>query len=394
MISSKHQDLLNGINDREVIEVCQALVRIKSVNPPGSERAIAEFAAGYLNKAGLQVELIEHGAERASVLARLKGSGELPGVLCSAHLDTVPVGVEKWIRDPFSGDLEEGKVWGRGSADMKGGMAAMMAAGKALVEAGSALRGDLILAFTAGEEVDSLGAAAVAKRQDILPLQAILVSEPSDNEVFIAEKGALWLQIDTYGQTAHGSMPHLGHNALMMMVRLIYALEELNVPFQADPLLGDFSRSFNTIAGGVATNVVPDRCTLTVDMRTVPGQDHRAIVDQFEGVIAALKKQDSNFRATLSTLNDRPPVRTDSGHPAVRRFIQVLTGVTGQAAEPAGVRYYTDASTYIPAWKDVPMIICGPGQAGQAHQPNEFVEISKLTDSVKIYLLALLEFLT
>lgn len=393
MTGMKEEWPLEFAQEGEVIAVCQKLVQLISVNPPGNERAVAGYVADYLRTAGVQVELVDHGPDRASVLARLKGTGERPGLLYSAHLDTVPVGKEKWLHEPFSGELAEGKLWGRGSSDMKGGMAGMMVAAKVLAAAGAKLKGDLIMAFTAGEEVDSLGAVALAGRQDLLPLQALIVSEPSSNEIFVAEKGALWIQLETHGQTAHGSMPELGRNAIMMMVALINALEKVQIPFDPHPMLGGFSRSFNTIAGGVKTNVVPDHCELTIDMRTVPGQDHQAIVKKYEEVLAALKEQNPEFRATLTVLNDRPPVTTAADHPVVSRFNQVLLKACGRTSEPKGVRYYTDAAALIPVWPDVPMVICGPGEARLAHQPNEYVAIDLLEESVKIFTLAAMEFL-
>jgi succinyl-diaminopimelate desuccinylase len=376
--------LLSHITEADVVEVCQELVRLNSVNPPGNELGAAQFAAGYLKAAGLEVEMIHHNPERASILARLRGSGEAPGVLLSGHLDTVPVGVEQWLHDPFGGEVADGRVWGRGASDMKGGVAAIMVAVKALAQAKYPLRGDILLALTAGEEVDSLGATVIAQRTDLGPLQALLVAEPSSNELFVAEKGALWLEVSTHGKTAHGSMPDLGKNAILMMVEFLNELKQMKVPFIPHPLLGGFSMSANTIEGGVKTNVVPDHCAATIDMRTVPGQDHKQIVAQFNDLVEQLEKADPDFRATVTVVNDRPPVTTDAGHPMVIAFNQALAEVTGQPATPMGVRYYTDAAAIVPVI-DLPVIICGPGEAGMAHQPNENVEVEKLVQAARIY---------
>ncbi len=384
--------ILQRVRDSDVVALCRDLVRIKSVNPPGDERPIAEFVGNVLRDAGLSVELLPHDGTRASVLARLPGSGERPGLLYSAHLDTVPVGAEPWLHDPFAGEVAEGKVWGRGAADMKGGLAAMLTAARVLAQAHTALRGDLVLALTAGEEVDSLGAAAVAARSDLGPLSAIIVSEPSDNDVYVAEKGALWLEITTRGKTAHGSMPDLGRNAISMMVPLLAELERLNIPYKDDSLLGGFTRSVNTISGGVKTNVVPDLCTATVDMRTVPGQDHAAIVRQVELLAERLARDIPGFRASVRVVNDRQPVMTPVDHPLVQQFVGIVAEITGTTPQPKGVRYYTDAATLAPAL-GLPMIICGPGQAGLAHQPNEYVEIHKLVEAARIMTLAALRLL-
>jgi succinyl-diaminopimelate desuccinylase len=379
--------LLSFVKEADALKFCQELVRIKSVNPPGDELQAAEYVTSVLKKIGLEVELIKHSPTRASVLARLKSSRKKPGLLYNGHLDTVPVGSEKWIHEPFNADISEGKVWGRGTADMKGGLAALMVAAKALAEARLPLQGDLIVAATAGEEADSLGATAVAARPNLGPVQAVVIAEPSYNDIYVAEKGAFWLELTTQGKTAHGSMPEMGQNAIMMMVPLINELGKMVFPYKEHPLLGGFSQSINTITGGVKTNVVPDQCVITVDMRTVPGQDHRVILKQVEDMIADLSRRTPDFKASVKVTNDRAPVETSPDEPVVQSFYDIVAEVAGERPVPKGVRYYTDAVAFVPVLK-APMIICGPGEAKLAHQPNEHVEISKLLQAAQIYALA------
>jgi succinyl-diaminopimelate desuccinylase len=262
-----------------------------------------------------------------------------------------------------------------------------MAAAKALAEARILLQGDLIIAATAGEEADSLGATAVAARPDLSPVQAVMIPEPSYNGIYVAEKGAFWLELTTQGKTAHGSMPALGRNAIMMMVSLISELGSMTFHYKEHHLLGGFTHSINTIAGGMKTNVVPDYCAVTVDMRTVPGQDHRAILKQVEDLIADLSRRIPDFKASVKVTNDRAPVETSPGEPVVQSFADVVAEVTGEKPVPKGIHYYTDAVAFVPVLKS-PMIICGPGDAKLAHQPNEHVEISKLLQAAQIYALA------
>ena len=379
--------LFTAVQETEVVKICQDLVRIKSVNPPGDELPAAEYVASMLKKVGVEVELIQHTPTRASVLARLKSSRQLPALLYNGHLDTVPVGAEQWIHDPFRGEIAEGKIWGRGAADMKGGLAAMMVALRTLAENQVPLRGDLILAATAGEETNSLGATVIAERADLGPVQAVVISEPSSNTLYVAEKGAFWLEITTYGKTAHGSMPEQGRNAVMMMVSLIHKLDKLMIPYTKHPLLGGFSRSVNTITGGIKTNVVPDQCVVTIDMRTVPGQDHRSILRQVEDLIAGLGRKNPDFKASVEITNDRLPVETSPAEPVVQKFSEVITGVTGEKPIPQGANYFSDAVAFVPALK-TPMILFGPGDANLAHQPNENVEITKLVEAARIFTLA------
>jgi succinyl-diaminopimelate desuccinylase len=184
------EDLLSFVKEADLVKFCQEIVRIKSVNPPGDELQAAEYVASVLKKIGLEVEVIKHSPSRASVLARLRSSRKKPALLYNGHLDTVPVGSEKWVHEPFEGILSEGRIWGRGTADMKGGLVALMVAAKALAEARVPLQGDLIIAATAGEEADSLGATALAARPDLGPVQAVVIPEPSYNDLYVAEKGA------------------------------------------------------------------------------------------------------------------------------------------------------------------------------------------------------------
>jgi len=384
--------LVDSIQQTEVVGLCQELIRIVSVNPPGDEIRIAEYVGGILSKAGLEVEIIRHSPARASLLAVLKSSRQIAPLLYSAHFDTVPLGVEKWSHEPFDAVISDGRIWGRGAADMKGGMAALIVAATELARSGLPLRGDLILALTAGEEVDSLGATAIASRSQLGPVQAVIIPEPSDNDIYIAEKGALWLELSTHGKTAHGAMPELGDNAVLMMVDLIRELQKLQIPFKEHPMLGGFSMSVNTIQGGMKTNVVPDNCVVTVDMRTVPGQRHEAIVEWVKGMIAELSRRNPSFRASVKVTNDRLPVETSPDEPAVRLFVDIVEELLGDRPTPKGVRYYTDATALAPAFK-APMIICGPGDPKLAHQPNENIVIEKLVQAVKIYTLTAGRFL-
>lgn len=386
------KELVSAVQEAELVEYCREMVRIKSVNPPGDEMAMAEYVANVLKSIGLEVKLLKHSSSRASVLAILRGSGQVPALLYSAHLDTVPLGAEQWIHEPFAAETLDGKIWGRGSADMKGGLAALLVMAKIMANSGLSIKGDLIFAITAGEEIDSLGAKSVASYPDLGPVQAIIVPEPSYNDIYIAEKGALWLEISTYGKTAHGSMPALGKNAVMMMVELIKGLEIFFIPFESHAMLGGFSMSINTISGGIKTNVVPDRCVVSIDMRTVPGQDHHDIMARFQGLIKDLGKHDPDFKAAIEISNDRPPIETSPEEPVVKMMVDIVADITGELPIPKGVNYYTDAATLTPAFK-APMIICGPGHPGLAHQPNEYVEIEKLVQAAKIYTAATHQFL-
>ena len=379
--------LRNAVGEVEIADLCSELIRFRSINPPGGEREIAEYVGQVLDAAGLEVEMLRHSPSRASVLARLRGSGELPGLVYSGHLDVVPVGAEEWVQDPFGGVVSDGKVWGRGAADMKGGLAAIISAAKLVAASELSLRGDLILVITAGEEDTQLGAIAAAERLSAALVQAVVIGEPTSNAVQIAEKGVLRIRIVTSGKTAHSSTPELGENAIMMMLSVLQELDALNVQHDIDPLLGGFTRSVGTISGGVKDNVVPDHCEATVDFRTVPGQDNELIVRTVRDLISDLGEREPGLRADVEVTTDLNVVATPSDEPVVERFCGVVAEVTGVRPVPSGAMYATDAATLVPVLR-APMIIFGPGRAELAHQPNEYVEIDRVVEAAEIFFMA------
>jgi succinyl-diaminopimelate desuccinylase len=391
--STVQEQALASLDEQALIQLTQDLVRLRTINPPGDETRAAAFVAQHLQRAGMFAEVVPHEeAGRASVVGGLRGNGERPALLFSGHLDTVPAG-DNWEREILSADVADGKLWGLGSTDMKSGVAALLVAIQAVRSTSVALKGDLLFAGTAGEEVDSMGAKRLVEQQKLGQVGFMVIGEPTANRVFTAEKGVLWLQVKTKGQTAHGSMPHLGVNAIMHMTRLLQALEAEHIPYQAHPLLGKFTMNVATIAGGVKTNVVPDACHVTIDMRTVIGQDHQHILGTVRQLIDRLCAEDVTFQAEVHTITERIPLDIPFDNSQVRAFVQARDHITGQVSQPSAATYATDGSVFVPAY-NAPMVICGPGLPEKAHQPNECVELDKLVEAARIYTVAALELLT
>jgi succinyl-diaminopimelate desuccinylase len=381
------------LDEQALVRLTQDLIRVRTINPPGDEARAAELVAQRLQQAGMFAEVVPHEEPgRASVVGGIRGQGQRPALLFSGHLDTVPAG-DNWQREILSADIAEGKIWGLGSTDMKAGVAALLVAMEAIQHTGARLQGDLLFAGTAGEEVDSMGARRLVEQQKLGQVGFMVIGEPTANRVFTAEKGVLWLAVNTRGQTAHGSMPHLGVNAIMHMTKLLQALEAERIPYQAHPLLGDFTMNVATITGGVKTNVVPDACTVTIDMRTVIGQDHQAIMDTVRQLIDRLCAEDPTFHAEVHAITERVPIDVPFADPQVQAFVHSRDAVTGQTSQPAAASFATDGSVFVPSYQ-APMVICGPGLPEKAHQPNEYVEIDKLSEAARIYTLAALDLLT
>jgi succinyl-diaminopimelate desuccinylase len=324
--SEVKERVLAYLDERALVQLTQDLVRLRTINPPGDEAIAAGFVAQRLRQRGMFADVVAHEEDgRASVVGGLRGSGERSVLLLSGHLDTVPAG-DNWEREILSADVADGKIWGLGTTDMKSGVAAQLIAMEAVQHSGVALKGDLLFAGTAGEEVDSMGAKRLVEQQKLGDVGFIIIGEPTANRAYTAEKGVLWLEVNTRGQTAHGSMPHLGVNAIMHMNKLLQALEKENIPYQPHPLLGDFTMNIATIHGGVKTNVVPDSCQVTIDLRTVIGQDHQDIIQTVRQLIDRQCAADETFHAEVRMLTERVPLDIPFDDPQVQAFVRAHCG--------------------------------------------------------------------
>ena len=371
--------LLAAVKEDAVVKLLQQVIQIESTNPPGNEIDLARWLAGYFADAGVEAEVSQCEGKRANLVARLRGSGSRPAIIFSAHMDTVPAGEMPWTFPPFSGTLHEGKVYGRGAADMKGGLAAMAQAAVILAQSGISFGGDLIVAFSYDETYGLRGARRLVEGGYLEGAGAVLVSEPSSLDVFIAEKGALWLACRAKGKTAHTSMPQLGQNAILEMVHFLHRVEEsLDLSAAPHPLLNKPTFTVGTIQGGVTINVIPDACDAQLDIRLVPGMDYLKVVQQVQEL--------GEDRVEVEVLDWKEPVESDPKAEIVGLSLQAVEEVTGQPRLPKGVAYYTDG-TVIANNLQIPMAIVGPADTGMTHQPNEYVEVSRLVEAVKIYLL-------
>lgn len=391
------------------LALAQELIRLPSPNPPCAERAVAEHLAAYLRAAG--IEAVVQGVDapddvQTNVFARLPGSGERPPFVFCGHLDTVPPGEGAWTRDPYAPVVEGDLLYGLGAADMKAAVAAMTVAALRLRDeqaGGSALRGDLLLAFTSGEETGSRGARALARSGLLDGAAGMVIGEPTGNRTGIAEKGGIWLDVVFSGRTAHGSLPHLGANAVAGLAETLVALERAAAadppagaplsPAQralrdalvrpAHPLLGAPTLIATRAEGGVATNVVPDRASAVLDVRTLPGQTGDSIMAAVRAVAHEVAER-RGLAAAVTTRGERVALATLQEHPLVRACAAAVVRATGQEPVYYGLTGATDATELVPAL-DLPFVICGPGEMEQAHQPDEFVSVSALAASLEIY---------
>jgi succinyl-diaminopimelate desuccinylase len=373
------------VDPTDLTQFLQELVRVRSVNPPGDEEAATRLCEARLRSFGLETTWVPYAPNRAHVVGRLRGTSKAPGLLFSGHVDVVPPGEVAWEHAPFGAEIVGDRLYGRGACDMKSGVAALVMAAGALARSGQPLDGDLVVAITADEEAGCRGAEHLVKEPLFDGIGAALIAEPSDLGVFVAEKGAFWLEVTFFGKTAHGATPDRGENAIERMVAFITRLPGLfPAELPAHPILGRPTLNVGQISGGVKINVVPDRCSVMLDMRTVPGQRHAEIRARLQAIAAEVMAGHSGARVELQTLIDRDPVSSPPDSPLALTVVDAVASVTGTRPSPGGVPYFTDACIFAPVL-NIPMVICGPGLPGMAHQPDEYVDLPQVAQAAEVF---------
>jgi len=349
-----------------------SLVGINSINPslvPGAagEADIARFVKGWLDERAILAEVHDAAPNRPSVIARVPGKGGGRSLLLNAHLDTVGV---DGMSDPFNPRIEDGRMYGRGTYDMKAGMAACMLA-LADIRPGE-LAGDVLLAAVADEEHASLGVQDVLQR---MRADAAIVTEPTSLQVCIAHKGFSWHEIITSGRAAHGSQPQFGIDAIAHMGRVLNRLEALQAELRQrapHPLLGHGSLHASLISGGQELSSYPATCTLQLERRTLPAEDIASVEHEIDGFLAALAAEDPQFQARQRTTLLRPPFCVSENEAIVLTLLSEASVVLGTTPATFGASFWMDAAFLAAA--GIPTVAFGPHGAG-AHAIDEWVDL-------------------
>ena len=358
------------------------LVRARSENPPGEEAAAAALVAAYCREEGLDVETHESEPGRPNVIART-GTGEGPTLTYCSHTDVVPAGNPAlWERDPFSAEIEDGVMHGRGSADAKGACVAALEAAAVLGERGVELRGTLELAFVADEETMGFKGAGWLVDQGIVRPDLAIVGEPTSLRLVRAQRGANWLRITTRGLAGHGSAPEQGRNAIKFMSEIVLRLEE-TMPSISHEVLGGPSINVGTIVGGEKVNVIPAGCVIEVDRRSIPGETTEGILAQMEEAIGLAKERFPDLAASVEVMFAGRPFETDESSPIVATVSGAIERVTGRRAELIGFRGASDARFMADA--GAPTVVLGPGDIATAHTAREHIGLDELRDCAAIY---------
>jgi len=361
----------------DAIELTKQLVRMNTINPPGQEEPCARHLGALLENAGFRTRYHELSPGRASLVATIGGKDDKAPLCFTGHIDTVPLGAAQWKMDPFAAETEGGKLYGRGTSDMKCGVAAFVAAALNLAD-NLARSPGLELVITAGEETGCEGAFHLAQKSGALGRAgAVVVGEPSPNYPFVGHRGAFWLNARTRGVTAHGSMPEKGVNAVFKAARALAILEKFRFSNPPHPLMGQATLNVGTIRGGLNINSVPDEAVIGVDIRTVPSIKHAELK-------AELMRQ-LGSEVELETILDLESVFTEPTHPWIQEVFEVMRPLLGNRPQPRVATYFTDAAALNVAYDTPPTVILGPGEATMAHQTNEYCVVDRITESVAAY---------
>ncbi|RWF88240.1 MAG: M20 family peptidase [Mesorhizobium sp.] len=374
---------MSSINT-QTVSLLKQLVKIESINPSASaqgsgEQKVAEFLEAFCRERNLPFEYQEVTDGRANFFTWVPGQEPDRRVLFISHMDTVPV--DNWEADPFSPDERDGRIYGRGSCDDKGPLAAMLMALSTLGERKP--RATIVLGASVDEEYRKKGARKIA--QSGVSYEAAVVGEPTDLELVVAHKGSVRWQVEVEGVPAHSSKPHLGVNAITGMAKVILALDKINETLsqRVHPLVSPPTLTITLIEGGTELATVPPSCRVWIDRRLIPGERPADALQEVENILEGLRKGPDkiNVRSLLPALEDpAPPSAEATKIAAVAAKACAEVAGTGQHR---GVPYGTDASQL--SLGGIPCVILGPGSIDQAHTANEYVEIDQLTKAVEIY---------
>jgi len=408
-VNSLEEKVLSMINEKEVVEFLQQLIRSKSTYPPGDTREVANVCLRKLVEAGVEAKLIypDHDAKSIwddgvdhnnipSVLGVLKGRKEKPVLVYNAHIDTVRVeDSDKWKYDPFSGVVEDGYIYGRGAGDDKSSVAAQIMAAVALARAGVKLNGTLIVNPVADEEACSYRGTKWLRDKGYLNPDYLVIGEQTDNKVAVAERAVLWIEVTIKGKAAHGAMPWEGDNAVVRAAQFINLVESDLVPRlqeRTHPYLPHSTISVTKINGGVNSNAIPEICNITLDRRLVPGETKEQVLKEINDLLAKLADETSPFEWELKVTYDAgAPVNTDPNEGLIKTLLGIVEDLTGEKTNPIGYRQGSDGRLF--ADRAIPIAIYGPSDPAVGHSTNERVSIKQLVEATKVYTLLALRML-
>ena len=423
MISPAERRILQQVDQKDLVELTRDLVRIDSVIRPETgnteARAVHFLAAWVERELGVKPSIEEVELGRENLVATLDSGRPGPCLMFEGHTDVVTEGERgRWTVDPFGGEVREGRLYGRGSCDMKAGLAVNLIAVRALLRSGVPWKGRIRLGFVCDEEGMMIGVKDFIRRGHADDVDACLVSEPEENQLCLSMKGAMRAVVRVTGKMAHGAMPLTGINPNPRLARIVLAYEEYETQEKArcgkDEYLGWPSITFTVLQAppGLAPigsippgapvppavvpppqlNVMPGEAVGYLDIRTIPAQKHEVVRARLEAILKELAARDPELRASIEFIEDRPVVSIGRDEPIVRAADGAYRDLTGKEPRYNGVPGATDG-TFLSSKKRIPCLVNGPGPRHIPHQADEYVELDELEEAARLYAVTAYRFL-
>ncbi|MGO9646098.1 MAG: M20 family metallopeptidase [Candidatus Bathyarchaeia archaeon] len=377
-------------SEKYIVETAEHLIRLQSVNPPGREAETADYVGQLMSQIGMEVQVCRLEPDRANVIGRIEGTGGGPKLMLNGHLDVVPPGeLDQWRHPPFEPHVEGGQLFGRGSCDMKGGVSAILAAVKSIVDSKTKLKGDLLVTFVADEESLGKGVNDLVERG--YSADMAVIGEPTRLQVVTAHKGLIWVELTTFGKSAHASTVKSNNrgdevNAIYKMCKAISTTENYLPVLEKrrHKLVGNPTISVGEISGGTKPNVVPDNCRAMIERRMLPGERSDQVIQEIRKLFDSIGMSDRNFKYDLRIVNIRDATEISEHEKIVKFCRDSVKEVTGVDPGITGFIATSDMATLVNRAK-IPTVLLGPGDLAQAHAPNEFVSINELILAARIY---------
>ncbi len=401
----KYQHVADCVKSDELIKFTQEIVRINSVfdpeKPGANEEAAANYIAGFLRKEGFDVHIEEVAHGRPNVIAFLRGEKSGKTILFEGHTDVVTAGDPgQWSHDPFGAEIVGDRMYGRGTCDTKGNVAAAIFAAKAVKDSGQQFKGNILLCIPCDEEGMMIGIKHFIRHGWADHVDAAVICEPEENHICIFQKGAMRAEVRVFGKQSHGAMPLTGINPNWRLAKIICELEKLEQAEKDRVGCHEYlkwpSITPTIIAspakGEAQINVVPGEAYMTLDIRTIPGQDHYDLKQKILRIYDRLGKEDPDFHATLDIIEERPWTSTPKDAIITKAVYKAVEDVTGKEPVWQGVPGATDG-TFLHALKGIPVIVIGAGDTYIPHHADEYVELPELIETAKIYALTSMYFL-
>lgn len=366
---------IETVSSFDPVKFTADLIKLESCDPPGGELNVARLVANTLTELGIENKLDEFSLGRANVIGTVPGNGEKKPLVFSAHLDTLPIGNQKWKFSPFAAQKNDGKLYGRGASDMKSAVAAFVGAANIIKQRNLPLAGDLILAFTAGESANCLGARKLLEQGFQSKIGAFLCGEPSNLDIVIVEKAALWLELECTGKIGHIS-GNKGTNAVELMSDFIRSINKFQLDAPRHPLLTSDTINVGRIYGGKAVNLTPDKCVAEIDVRFGPGISAEQVIEQIS--------EFASQRVSIKRLDYKPAIEESSESAFAKCCYDSITRCMEKMPTFKGVSYYSDGAILLDGL-DVPFAIIGPGEIGMSGQTDEYVLIENILKATEIY---------